>query len=351
VSGKSSARCDSTDDRALPPDLRFLSAWKYNSYERYTPASAFSDRVTNWLRQFSSPERAILLDFLRRRLVFLSREEIRHLVALAWEDHIRPWLQRQAAAELGLDAFSLPRTAGSACLLSIERRTLVLGLSDGAHLAELRRWMPAFSTHQFYLEPDVVPAARAFARGMAEGVSRNQASGPLLRNIVLVDDFSGTGESLLFLDPGSGSASGRLWRIGEGLRQISSVPGILHPAVEVFVVLYVATQDALGHIRSALQATGLPWRAEAVHVLPGNLAIDRCLPELLPIAERAYGVRPETGRKNNQNRGYLAGTLPLVLHHNTPNDSLALLWRAPKTSEAAHPIALFPRYERLTSER
>ena len=50
----------------------------------------------------------------------------------------------------------------------------------------------------------------------------------------------------------------------------------------------------------------------------------------------------EKGGTEDAKYGYAAGGLPVVLHHNTPNNSIALLW----SYDDRDVVGLFPRVQR-----
>ncbi len=54
----------------------------------------------------------------------------------------------------------------------------------------------------------------------------------------------------------------------------------------------------------------------------------------------------EKGGTSDAKYGYAAGGLPVVLHHNTPNNSIALLW----SYDDREVVGLFPRVQRHKEE-
>jgi len=54
----------------------------------------------------------------------------------------------------------------------------------------------------------------------------------------------------------------------------------------------------------------------------------------------------EKGGTSDAKYGYAAGGLPIVLHHNTPNNSIALLW----SYDDRDVVGLFPRVQRHKEE-
>ena len=119
----------------------------------------------------------------------------------------------------------------------------------------------------------------------------------------------------------------------------------------------------LGEVRDALAADG--W-AKAVHasfgnVLPADLPIDAVPGRYDPFIEltRAY-YDPKIETKHTRvggarctGLGYAGCALPLVLDHNTPNNSVALLWAETDGGDRGGMIAppmrpLFRRRQRHT---
>ncbi len=107
--------------------------------------------------------------------------------------------------------------------------------------------------------------------------------------------------------------------------------------LEVIVLLYMATEQALDHLREASQATwgkkNIPFTVEAVQLLPKDVRLARG--DGSPIGQlidhekyydhNIHDEHFEKGGTTDARYGYAACGLPLVLYHNTPNNSIALL--------------------------
>ena len=73
------------------PLVQALAAYKYDEYEQFSTGSRFIENLALWLNQFQTgPERRTAYQFVKTRLVFCSAAELRHLVDMAYPDHIRP---------------------------------------------------------------------------------------------------------------------------------------------------------------------------------------------------------------------------------------------------------------------
>jgi hypothetical protein len=197
------------DDMDLPQlaeltaDLQAMSIAKYDGYEQYRPGVKFLESLAVWLNSFAPAERATALSFVRRRLVYVSAAELDRLVATMYPDRIRPQLIEAAARELGVPSWRASFIASSPEFASLRRRTLLLGMSDGARLDRLRRSSP-LSTEQFHLVPQLdEPKARAMKDRLANALTDATLPGEATFNsLVLVDDFAASGKTLARLDEG-----------------------------------------------------------------------------------------------------------------------------------------------------
>ena len=124
--------------------------------------------------------------------------------------------------------------------------------------------------------------------------------------------------------------------------------------LRVCVILYVATEHALSYLTAAVadwfseQGRVNTFELYAVQVIPASVEVTRVRDgnfyELLPkyfdnqIVDKHYKV----GRYGEPYLGFDQCALPLILSHNTPNDSLPILW----FGETMDVRGLFPRVSR-----
>ena len=99
-----------------------------------------------------------------------------------------------------------------------------------------------------------------------------------------------------------------------------------------------------------MAAAGLGWRLEVIHTIPSACKVMD--PALRQFFERYYDPILDDDHKGRAVFGFRDVGLPLVLSHNTPNDSVAILWADTTRREGGRGMhALFPRYERHHADR
>jgi hypothetical protein len=297
-------------------------------------------------------DRATALDFVLDRLIFISDAEMAHLIELVYPDHIESVLRRRVAERLACSRYAVASIVGDDAFTAIRRRSLVLGASDGARLDRLRRSAPFLSHEQFLqsTEPPsdlVAPMSEKLADALAGWGLELPAT---FEHVFLVDDFAGSGETLLRLR--DEEYKGKLVKLGGAIEKLRD-GGLLAEDVEVTIILYVATEAARRHLEQAIVASHLPaWEIRIVQELPLWLRVDTQDAAFAELCERYYDEVFTDEHKGPAALGYAGGALPVVLAHNTPNNSVCLLW-ADSTAEqdSLNRRALFPRYERHHRDR
>jgi hypothetical protein len=331
-------------------DLQALARLKYDDYGMFRPGVKFLESLVGWLGQFEPAEREEALRFVLNGLLFLSFAELDHLISSVYSDFIRQSLLDRVARVIGEERFRVSRLAAEPLFRELQRRTLVLGLSDGARLDQLRRSSPMLSTEQFHPTYWVEPAAMEDRRqALAEALDQyGLSTETTFAQVILVDDFSGSGFSMLRPD-GSGSYKGKLWRVRKIL---DDQPQYFAGDVEVLIVLYVATEQARSHLTDMMKEAGLEWDLRVVMPLPDGIRVSRGWPIVEALSHKYYDPLLDDRHKGSVPVGFEQCELPLVLHHNTPNNSVCLLWGDTVGRDGARPLrALFPRYERHHEER
>ncbi len=325
------------------PRLQALADYKYDEYPQFSPGLRFVESLAQWLQQFDPADRPLAYDFVLQKLLFVSAAEFSHLVATVYPDYVRPFLIRQAAEELKLEPWRVADIAASPVFRIRRRQTLYLGLSDGARLDVFRRANPILSNEQVYQTYEIRhERAESLREELKNDLLRlGSQEEAVFRTLVLLDDFSGTGYTY---------ATKKMGRIARDLQdqQKPLAQLVSRDGVAVVAVVYVATEYARAELVKA--AASLPratsTAVHAIHVIPDDLGLRPGSDPFSSLVERYYDLDKldkhfEKGGTKDARYGFGGRGLPLVLTHNTPNDSLFLLWTMKSQLQG-----LFPRVDR-----
>jgi hypothetical protein len=333
--------------------MQMLASLKYDEYGGYRAGVKFAENLARWLEQFDGHERDVAFDFVMNRLVFISAAEIDHLIEVAYPDVLEPRLLRRAASDAGLPSYRVNAIAGSAEFRALRRRTLFLGLSDGARLDKLRR-ASRLSHEQFVQDYLIHPDQAAGAKSeLAKALAKQELPGDAtFRQVVLVDDFTGSGRTLIRFDDESGEYKGKLVKCDERLKQLIE-DGVVSNDVQVGMLLYIATDQPIRHENKIKGDIGLgDWTLDTVQQLVDEIRVVSTDPAMEALCRAYYDPDTKDEHKADTPVGYDDCALPLVLGHNTPNNSVCLLWaETDGDDERAGRRALFPRYERHHRDR
>jgi hypothetical protein len=339
------------------PSLQAMATYKYDQYQQFSPGMRFVESLAVWLGNFETlEERHVAYEFVKRSLVFISAAEIRHLVSIAYPDHIRPILLREAASLLSIPEYQVGKIANSTEFKVLRRKSLFLGLSDGAHIDDFRR-VSGLSNEQVHVDyqmedktaGDLGTKLRQDIEALT--VQPKDAGETSFELVFLLNDFSGSSDTLLREE--DGKVQGKVARAMDGVvRWQQQQPPLVAKGAKVFVILYVATQTALRNLRQHLSSLcPSEWprcEVEAMYVLNDDIRVTPLNnPQFDAILMKYYDpqIMDAHLRKGSSDviHGYAGCSLPVVLSHNTPNNSVYLLW-ASKPNLRTH--ALFPRVSR-----
>ncbi|MBZ5524804.1 MAG: hypothetical protein LAP21_21405 [Acidobacteriia bacterium] len=338
--------------------LMAMAAYKYDEYQQFSPGMRFIESLALWLGQFKTQaQRKAALSFVRERLVFVSAAEMNHLVSISYPDHIRPFLLSKAAAESGLSKWHMARVANSVEFSVRERRCLFLGLSDGSHTDVFRRANSHLQNEQVRQSHELTGERSAdLHKELIKDLTKLLGREPtdeedVFRSVVLLDDFSASGMSYV-RKAEDGSPGGKVGKFLASLHHSSAPLSGLFTAksLEVILVLYMATETAESVLLRGLSELCEPYGHEAkvviVQKFPESQRVTRgTLPEFDTLIDAHYDKANETSSTalggTDLKYGFAAGALPLILSHNTPNNSVGLLW-----AEGPNMKPLFPRITR-----
>ncbi|MBV9122147.1 MAG: hypothetical protein JO112_02145 [Planctomycetes bacterium] len=343
------------------PILQALAAYKYDEYLQFSAGSRFIENLALWLVQFETPEeRHTAYAFMKGQLVFCSAAEMRHLVEIAYPDHIRTLLLDRTAGN-SPDRFRPATVATRTDFKVRQRQCLFLGLSDGARIDAFRRANRDLNHEQIWQsyelsEQRVTKLLGKLSQHLEQITGRvPDPADCRFQTLVLLDDFSASGTSYYTLPatcPGGGKITDFLKDLSDETKPVARLVDLRQ--LEVIILLYLATEQAIEYLGEASKATwvkrGIPCTVEVVQLLPkeirlvrgGGNEIDRVIEHSKYYDHDIYDEHFAKGRTPDARYGYADCGLPLVLHHNTPNNSVALLM----SYEGLKFRGLFPRIQR-----
>lgn len=338
------------------PILQALAAYKYDEYQQFSHGMRFIESLALWLNDLKDPKhKEEAYRFVRERLVFFSAAELQHLVSITYPDFIRPHLLRRVAREQKLNPYHARLILQHEQFKFAQRSCLFLGLSDGARTDVFRRANDPALSHEQVLQNYEIQTDRAekLIEKLREDLSKTCPSHPgvedaRFRTVVLLDDFSASGTSYLLKTP-----KGMRGKLSSFTREIfeekSELANLLETKnLQVLLVLYIATEQAMSHVKAMLaevwQGRDVRFEIIAVHPLSHDIRVEPG-DRLEPLLDAHYDTSMEDEHTAKGGKGikfgYAGCGLPVVLSHNTPNNSIYPLWKLAPTLRP-----LFPRVSR-----
>jgi hypothetical protein len=330
--------------------LQLMSRFKYDGYSDFVAGVRFIESLAGWLQQFEESERPAAYEFVRSMLVYFSPAEIHHLIDLIYPDCIRERLLREVAEIVKKPNYlvwSDPKSLET--YQRLLRKSLFFGLSDGARIDSFRRSTAGIvSNEQVLLATEISEAKwkqvlEDLRRALKDDTAR-------FKFAFMFDDFIGTGTTL----------HGKLKRFWKNCSEI--VNSHFEPDWTVIVHHYIATEAAQANVaekekmlREEQGSDG--WFRQVDFsfelVLPESMKIDAVkVGAFWPLIQKYYNSGIETshtrkGGGKDVRLGFGQCALPLVLEHNTPNNSIPIIWADVDNSNGQMPMRpLFRRRQR-----
>ncbi len=359
-----------TDDRARMEFLwlRLMARLKYDGYRDFQAGMRFIESLATWLQQFKPEERETAYAFVRHTLVYIGPSEIHRLVEQFYPRTVWTRLITTIAEERGLPKYRVLADPDARVATDrLRRQTLFMGLSDGARIDIVRH------SNSGLLSNEQLVVATQVDKDKWQDLLKNlreelQDPAARFRLVYLIDDFMGTGTSFLRYNNEKQKWSGKLLKFKESIDgAVKALDGeqIFADGWELCIHHYIGTSSAAQAVQKRqAQASdslrGEGW-ASGVHftfgtILPEDLPIDAVpgrYDEFLKLTQSYYDPiirtrHTDVGGVTNLGLGYGGCALPLVLDHNTPNNSVALLWAETDGGDRAgiHAPAMRPLFRR-----
>lgn len=345
--------------------LELMVNYKFDDYQQYGPGHRFYVHLLRWLSQFPHVHRERVWKLLREHLIYVNREEMYHLVGLT-DPAIERAMRSAVARRLGIRVYQVEERSDAKQMLAEMRcRTLYVGVSDGARIDVFRRFNEGLVNNEQVVAMVEISKSKQkkLLKALRERLDVMSSKAPATFEwVCLIDDFTASGTTSIRQEE-DGSWSGKVDRF---MQEVASAAGeipLISEDVHVQVHHYLASQAAKDNVTQRLAAYASVHPARRFipsfsYVLPQEVVISaETHPDLVALLVGNYDPGIETMHTGTDIAlGYKDGGLPVVLEHNTPNNSLATLWAASVTTSPKHQPSklmspLFPRRQRHSDVR
>ncbi|MCF8146168.1 MAG: hypothetical protein K9N21_19850 [Deltaproteobacteria bacterium] len=346
--------------------LDLMSKMKYDGYQDFRAGARFVESLADWLQQFPTlAERETAYGFVRKYLVYVSPGEMNHLVELFFPETVQWRLMQKAAAQSDVPIYRLWANTKAAALYDrLLRQTLFIELSDGARIDVFRRANAGLVSNEQVVTAPRINKAKwdDLLKDLQDDLKDPEAQ---FAFVFLVDDFIASGTTLLRWEKDKNRWNGKMLRFWDDVEEAGVAGTHFEPTWVLCVHHYLATHRAretaeqrhAGVLKERRDA-GQDWfeRVKFSYgmVLPESFPVDQAHHgEFLKLVENYYDDVIETKHMKlggeDARLGFGKCALPLVLEHNTPNNSLSLLWADTPGEKGKHSMRpLFRRRQRHT---
>ncbi|PWB91347.1 hypothetical protein C5688_06495 [Methylocystis sp. MitZ-2018] len=325
--------------------LRLMARIKYDGYADFRAGVRFIETLATWLKQFDQADRTTAYAFVQNRLVYISPAEQQRLIEAFVPEIVTPNLRAIVAAEMKIKPYEVWSTAeGAKRCQQVLRKTLFVGMSDGSRIDVLRRAnAKRVSTEQ------VVPMMNVDYekwKDLDEKLREDGSPGerPKFDSVYLIDDFTASGTT--FIRNIDGNWKGKLKTFNDiisdaRLRLKDEFP--INENYDLHIHHYVSSRQARTNLDQLIGEATRLWdqrtfgstRITEGLLLPADLPLHEPQDaKMLDLCERYYNhslferleKHCHQARQTDMKLGYANCALPVVLDHNTPNNSIPLLW-------------------------
>lgn len=346
--------------------LHLMSAIKFDGYSDFRAGSRFVESLAIWLKQFDAEDRETAYQFVKNRLVYISSAEMQRLIEAFIPEIVTPCLRRLAATKVGIAPHEVwGSSAGAAAFKSALRRSLFVGLSDGARIDILRR-----ANSGRLSQEQIVPMMNIDRKkwdDLSNALRSEEGDDARFDHVYLIDDFTASGTT--FIREVDHKWKGKLKKFNDlvvAARKDAEGGASPFPIAETYCVHihhHISTQQAREALDARVKTAHEAWTERDYSevavteglLLPLSLKLqpDTDGP-MLALCDKYYDDElylrlkkhcDEAGQ-SDMKLGYAQCALPLILEHNTPNNSIPLLWAETTGGHGRRMSPLFRRRDR-----
>jgi len=341
-----------------------MARYKYDDYQQFSPGMRFIERLALWVSQFEDSDKMIALNFIRSKLLFISSAEMNLLVSSAFPDVIRNYFIKDVAAEIEVPEYQVARIINSVQYKMLIRQSLFCGMSDGAKVEIFRRANTGVISHEQIYQTYELSNERAgkMQEELCKDLKKILANEcePThhckFKRVFLLDDFSASGTSYLKFDDSSSKLKGKIGAFYKSVYENEELKNVFDvDNLKVYVIIYLCTEQAknqiIGNFVHLEQKYGRRPELVCLHEIPNTYKLNAladeqiislCQKDIYYDAEELEDEHTTKGGKNVK-LGFGECALSVVIAHNTPNNSVPLLWSYDTSRKF---IGLFPRIPR-----
>ena len=338
-----------TDDRARHEFnwLKLMARLKYDGYRDFQAGMRFIESLATWLQQFKQQDRETAYAFVRQNLVYISHREMQQLVGQFYPRFVRELIARIVAKGQNMKPYQVVADKeAKKANKRLRRQTLFMGLSDGAHIDTIRHAHTGLLTNEQFVQGTQIDTGKwkDLLQHLRDDL-QDQTAG--FRLVYLIDDFTASGSSFLRFDKDKREWKGKFIRFRESVESANNSLGdesVFEGKWELCIHHHLASWYAKDEIKKRLEkvkpnGTFREYWAQDMHmsfgmVLPKDLPINAAREhhdDFIKLSQNYYDPAIRTkhtdiGGVDHLGLGFGGCALPLVLEHNTPNNSVALLW-------------------------
>ncbi|MCU7934232.1 MAG: hypothetical protein KZQ99_05045 [Candidatus Thiodiazotropha sp. (ex Dulcina madagascariensis)] len=344
--------------------LKLMSRLKYDGYQDFLAGARFIESLITWLQQFESGEREIAYQYIRKKLVYIGPSEMQRLVENFYPEYVQRRVVKKVAGELNIPTYSVwTNQTAQKQIEDFRRKTLFMGLSDGARTDILRRANVGILSNEQVVVTTQLDKAKW--KGLLKDLKDDCGDDAKFSTVYLIDDFIASGTTLIRYDDETEAWIGKLKKFWDSIHDAESQLGygsLFEEDWHLYVHHYLASDYASkvvsqNYEKAMSEESSGPWFPYVEftygYVLPVDLPITKCKSEpFLNLVNKYYDPILENDHSEKSGvrsvkYGYKECALPLVLDHNTPNNSLPILWAETEGENGAHAMrSLFRRRQR-----